>query len=172
MVAYALSGTWGLLVLRRWALLLAITSCQRSPKRTKYASAPWSTGTVFLSLSLLAVVFAAGPRVAPNLNPPPPATAAAVIRNEVSALDGLGVAVAVSHCAHLEWASGFGSVDLATKQPATAGTVFQVGSITKTFTAALVMQLVQEGKLSLDDRIGQFVPGSPGAKDHPRRSST
>jgi len=95
------------------------------------------------------------------LNPPPPAAVAAVIRNEVSALDGLGVSVAVSHGAHLEWASGFGSVDLATKQPATAGTVFQVGSITKTFTAALVMQLVQEGKLSLDERIGQFVPGLP-----------
>lgn len=143
------------------ALLLAVMSCQRSPKRTKYAGAPPSTGTAFLALSLLAVVFAAGPRVAPNLNPPPPAAVAAVIRNEVSALDGLGVSVAVSHGAHLEWASGFGSVDLATKQPATAGTVFQVGSITKTFTAALVMQLVQERKLSLDDRISQFVTGLP-----------
>ncbi len=79
----------------------------------------------------------------------------------MSALDGLGVSVAVSHGAHLEWASGFGSVDLATKQPATAGTVFQVGSITKTFTAALVMQLVQERKLSLDDRVSQFVTGLP-----------
>jgi CubicO group peptidase (beta-lactamase class C family) len=99
--------------------------------------------------------------VTSNSDKPTPATVAAVIRNEVSALDGLGVSVAVSHGAHLEWASGFGSVDLATKQPATAGTVFQIGSITKTFTAALVMQLVQERKLRLDDRIGQFVPWLP-----------
>ena len=141
--------------------MLALTACQRSAKRTKYGCAPWSTGNAFLALSLLAVAFVAGPRVAPNLNTPPPAGVVAVIRNEVSALDKLGVSVAVSHGAHLEWASGFGSVDLATKQPATAGTVFQVGSITKTFTAALVMQLVQDGKLSLDDHIGQFVPGLP-----------
>ena len=82
---------------------------------------------LFLALSLLAVGFAAGPRVASDSDPPTPATVAAVIRNEVSALDGLGVSVAVGHGAHLEWASGFGSVDLATKQPASAETVFQVG---------------------------------------------
>jgi CubicO group peptidase (beta-lactamase class C family) len=67
----------------------------------------------------------------------------------------------VSRGTKVEWAGGFGSADLAKKVPATAQTVYQIGSVTKTFTAALVMQLVQEGKLGLSDRVGQFVHGLP-----------
>lgn len=40
-----------------------------------------------------------------------------------------------------------------------AGSVFQVGSLTKQFTAAVIMQLVQEKKLSLQDRLEKFFPG-------------
>lgn len=92
---------------------------------------------------------------------PPPSRLVTEIRTEVRALDGLGVSVAVSRGGKLEWAAGFGSSDLAAKLPATARTVYQIGSITKTFTAALVMQLVEEGKLALGDRVGQFVHGLP-----------
>ena len=37
----------------------------------------------------------------------------------------------------------------------------RIGSVTKTFTAALLMQLVGEGKLSLDDTIGKYIGGVP-----------
>jgi CubicO group peptidase (beta-lactamase class C family) len=67
----------------------------------------------------------------------------------------------VSRGSKVEWAGGFGSADLAEKVPATARTVYQIGSVTKTFTAALVMQLAQEGRLGLSDRVGQFVHGLP-----------
>ncbi len=42
--------------------------------------------------------------------------------------------------------------------PVTLDMAFNVGSTTKSFTAALVLQLVEEGKLSLDDRIGEWLP--------------
>jgi D-alanyl-D-alanine carboxypeptidase len=38
-------------------------------------------------------------------------------------------------------------------QPATRQTAFELGSITKTYTAAVVLGLVAEGRLSLDDRL-------------------
>jgi CubicO group peptidase (beta-lactamase class C family) len=38
-------------------------------------------------------------------------------------------------------------------------TAFRIGSLTKTFTSMLIFQLLEEGKLSLQDSIGKFIPG-------------
>jgi CubicO group peptidase (beta-lactamase class C family) len=45
--------------------------------------------------------------------------------------------------------------------PATADTVFEIGSITKQFTATAIMMLAEQGKLSLDDKISKHVSGTP-----------
>ncbi len=58
---------------------------------------------------------------------------------------------------NLVWSAGRGSVDGA---PPTADTQYRIGSITKPFTAVLVMRLRDEGLLSLDDRVDQHVPGT------------
>ena len=52
-----------------------------------------------------------------------------------------------------------GSDDLATKRPMTSSDRFRIGSVTKTFTATVVMQLVREGKLALGDTVEQHLPG-------------
>ena len=46
---------------------------------------------------------------------------------------------------------------------ATSATVFQIQSITKTFTSTAILQLVQDGKLSLDDPISKHLDGTPDA---------
>jgi CubicO group peptidase (beta-lactamase class C family) len=56
---------------------------------------------------------------------------------------------------------GYGSADLENELPATARTVYRIGSVTKQFTSVAVMQLVQQGKLSLDDDITKYVPNAP-----------
>jgi len=60
-----------------------------------------------------------------------------------------------------------GVVNLGTGVQTTADSVFQVGSITKVWTATLIMQLVDEGRLSLDSPLSQVLPeltlASPGA---------
>ncbi|HEX3157426.1 MAG TPA: serine hydrolase domain-containing protein, partial [Gemmatimonadaceae bacterium] len=58
---------------------------------------------------------------------------------------------------------GYGLADVENDVPATPGTVYRIGSITKQFTAAAVMQLVEEGKLSLDDSIGATLTTLPAA---------
>jgi CubicO group peptidase (beta-lactamase class C family) len=52
----------------------------------------------------------------------------------------------------------FGVQDLSTKTPVTATTVFRIASMTKSFTALAVLRLRDQGKLSLEDPVTQWIP--------------
>ena len=54
--------------------------------------------------------------------------------------------------------AGFGVTSVENPLPVTAETLFQVGSITKTFLGTLVMRLAQQGKLDLDVPVRTYVP--------------
>jgi CubicO group peptidase (beta-lactamase class C family) len=56
---------------------------------------------------------------------------------------------------------GYGMADVENDVPATAQTVYRIGSVTKQFTSVAVMQLVQQGKLSMDDEVTKYVPNAP-----------
>ena len=56
---------------------------------------------------------------------------------------------------------GYGLADVEHRVPVTADTVFEIGSITKQFTATAVLMLVEEGKVALDDPIAKHLPGVP-----------
>src|SRR5205085_11224134 len=57
--------------------------------------------------------------------------------------------------------SGWGKADLENDVAATARSVYEIGSITKQFTSAAVMQLVEQGKVRLDDSIGAHLTTLP-----------
>ncbi|MGE0540000.1 MAG: serine hydrolase domain-containing protein [Dehalococcoidia bacterium] len=68
-----------------------------------------------------------------------------------------GVVVGILHDGQIEtW--GFGVTSIETEQPVTGDTLFQIGSITKVFTATLIMQLVDEGRLDLDAPVRSVLP--------------
>lgn len=54
------------------------------------------------------------------------------------------------------WSEGFGYADVERKVPATPDTLYHVASLTKTFTAILVWQLVEQGKLDLDEPASHY----------------
>src|SRR5262249_17936589 len=56
---------------------------------------------------------------------------------------------------------GYGVADIESKTPATPDTAYQLASVTKTFTATAVMQLVEDGKIKLDNRITRRLVGLP-----------
>ena len=58
----------------------------------------------------------------------------------------------------------FGDADRENDVPIDAETVFDIGSLTKQFTAAAILRLEMEGRLSVDDTLGQHVPGLPDDK--------
>jgi len=72
-----------------------------------------------------------------------------------------GVSVAVEHDGQLLMARGFGFADLEHDVPVGPETVFRIGSVTKQFTALAILQLVEQGKIALDDEITRFLPDYP-----------
>ncbi|MFI0715947.1 serine hydrolase domain-containing protein [Streptomyces inhibens] len=80
------------------------------------------------------------------------------------ALDGIvaeGVPGAIAEVREGErvWRVGSGVADLRGGRQAEAGDRFRAGSVTKTFVATVVLQLVDEGRIGLDDPIGRHLPG-------------
>src|SRR5688572_8973342 len=72
-----------------------------------------------------------------------------------------GVSVAVVKNGRTVLAKGYGFADLENDVPATPETVYRIGSVTKQFTAAGIMRLMEQGKLSLDDTLQKFLPDFP-----------
>ena len=54
------------------------------------------------------------------------------------------------------WVKGFGFADLENRVPTTPDTLFHLASITKTFASTLIMQLVEQGKLDLDEPMSHY----------------
>src|SRR5687768_2403493 len=54
------------------------------------------------------------------------------------------------------WAKGFGYADVENKIPATEHTPYHLASLTKTFASTILMQLVQDGKIKLDDPVSKY----------------
>jgi CubicO group peptidase (beta-lactamase class C family)/ketosteroid isomerase-like protein len=72
-----------------------------------------------------------------------------------------GVAVAVIWNGEVLTAQGYGEANVEHHVPVTPDTIFQSGSVGKQFTAAAVMLLVEDGRLSLDDALHGFFPDVP-----------
>jgi CubicO group peptidase (beta-lactamase class C family) len=71
---------------------------------------------------------------------------------------GFSGSIAVATGERFDCLAAYGSADDATGTPNTPDTVFDIGSVTKAFTAAAIYHLVDDGKLALDDRAGALLP--------------
>lgn len=69
-----------------------------------------------------------------------------------------GVALVVWKHGREVYSSYEGLANLETATPVAANSVFRIGSLTKQFTAALILKLVAEGRLSLDDKVQTHLP--------------
>jgi CubicO group peptidase (beta-lactamase class C family)/D-alanyl-D-alanine dipeptidase len=68
------------------------------------------------------------------------------------------IAIALVEDQKIVWAQGFGWQDAAQKIPATADTIYRVGSVSKLFTDIGVMEMVEQGKLDLDVPVERYIP--------------
>lgn len=110
---------------------------------------------------------AASPTPSPRPSPSPSLDAERIARLQ-SALQGVlaseklpGISVAMTFPDGSTWSSAVGYADLTTKRPMTTSTVFSAGSLTKTFVAAMVLRLSEEGLLGLDDPLSRWIPTYP-----------
>jgi CubicO group peptidase (beta-lactamase class C family) len=72
--------------------------------------------------------------------------------------------VALMKDGQITYSQAFGLAEVAKKIPAVPSTLYQIGSVTKTFTAVMILQLFDEGRLSLDDKLEKYFPGIDGAQ--------
>jgi len=97
-----------------------------------------------------------------------PAELGALLDARISALlaqtGAPAIAAAVDVPGLGRWASTQGLARVLPERPAQAATPFFWASVTKSLTAVLVLQLVEEGKLKLDDRLARWYPQMPQAE--------
>lgn len=78
-----------------------------------------------------------------------------------------GFSIAVVHDGAIHYAEGFGARDPGRNLPATADTLYGIGSVTKSFVALGILQLVEAGKLDLQDPVSHHIPFALGLPDTP-----
>ena len=84
-------------------------------------------------------------------------------QQQAGGIPGIGASIAFPDGSI--WSSGSGQASIAQQEPATGDTPFVVGSISKTFVTAAIMQLADEGKLSIDDPLATWMPDYPDAQN-------
>jgi serine beta-lactamase-like protein LACTB len=115
-------------------------------------------------VSLVALFACAAPAFAqPSVPPAEPYKAAvaeleALIKEQVDDKKLPALSIALVDDQSVVWAAGFGFQDRGRKTPATAETVYRVGSVSKLFTDVAVMQLVEEGKIDIDAPVEKYIP--------------
>jgi CubicO group peptidase (beta-lactamase class C family) len=67
-----------------------------------------------------------------------------------------GVSAVIASGQQVVWARGFGQADVTSGRAATTETIYHLASLTKPWAAVVLLQLVQEGKLSLDDPVSKY----------------
>jgi CubicO group peptidase (beta-lactamase class C family) len=94
-----------------------------------------------------------------------PARATAIVDSIVGAAlangRAVGMTVAVVRGRDTLVLKGYGKAELEHGVPTPAGAVYEIGSVTKQFTAAAILQLAEQGKLSLDDPVTKHLPTYP-----------
>ncbi len=143
--------------------------------------------TVLPLFILLALLLAAcrGTAPAPTPTPTPaptptptfivPTTPATVLSADLrAALDGMvekvmqeqglaGITVGIRYGNHPAYVQGYGLANEASGLPASVNTVYEIGAITRQFTAAAIMELDEQGRLGLNDPVSKYFPTLPTA---------
>ena len=115
----------------------------------------------FLAWAVTSAVLAQAPTPTPVAAPPAVARAAARLQETWRSHGSPGISEAVVSKGRIVFSGGAGYADLESLAPATGATVYDIGSVSKVNTAVAIMQLVEKGKVRLDDDIHVYVPGFP-----------
>jgi D-alanyl-D-alanine carboxypeptidase len=81
-----------------------------------------------------------------------------IVEAEILAHHAPGIAVAIAESGRIVYARGFGHASVSQRLAVTPETQFDIGQVSRQFTAAAVLLLEQSGKLSLDDPVTKYLP--------------
>ncbi len=120
-----------------------------------------------LSTIVLAGAMLASPLTASSapVGSAPRAKLDAGIRNLLDANKTPGATLEILRDGKVVYQRGYGLADIVHHIPAQVGTHYQIGSMTKQFTAAAILQLRDAGKISLDSPVATYLPTAPHASE-------
>src|SRR5689334_6613736 len=122
---------------------------------------PEARGLLSRFILIIAVILLSLPFAANAQGELSPELRARIDRLATDALAESGVpsaSIAVVRDGKIVYLNAYGSARLEPKTPATSAMRYSIGSISKQFTAAAMLLLQEEGKLSLDDKVAKFIP--------------
>jgi len=114
----------------------------------------------FYAAALLAVVAAASP-LAAQLRTPPTVTFDSIASANIAKDRTIGAVVAIVKGKDTLFLQQYGKADVETDVAMHTDAIFGIGSITKQFTAAAILQLRDQGKLGLDDDVTKWLTDFP-----------
>jgi methyl acetate hydrolase len=97
-------------------------------------------------------------------NSPSSAALDTSLRGAVESKDVPGVVALITDRERVLYRSAFGVADVATGRPLTSDALFRIASMTKPVTSVALMQLVEQGRLGLDDPAEKYLPELAGLK--------
>lgn len=137
-----------------------------SPRRSSALRAGLIAGAVCALLSIaLGRSTAAAPVPASGLDRATSAKIDTLAQREIDAGHAPGISLGVGRGDTLLYARGYGEADVAGHVPARPETTYAIGSLTKQFTAAAILLLAQDGRLSIDDALSAYVPELSGSAE-------
>ena len=89
----------------------------------------------------------------------------AAVERELARQHTSAASIAIARDGEIVYSKGYGQADSALNVPADAQTIYAIGSVTKQFTAALIMRLVEQGRIALDAKVSQYLPDAPHAAE-------
>lgn len=95
------------------------------------------------------------PDLAPLVDP--------IVENAMQEFGLVGLTLGIRQSETAPFVKAYGRNDTVGSMPADPALVYPIGSLTKQFTAASILQLAEAGTLNLDDPISRFIPGTPNA---------
>lgn len=103
---------------------------------------------------------------AEDLDPPTdPSVVTDSVFNNASFDDMPGICVLVARDGKVVFQGALGLADTASGRKLDANSKFRIGSVTKQFTAAAILKMVEEGKISVDDTLEKYLPDFPRGED-------
>lgn len=123
-----------------------------------------ATGTTLAAAGLAACAPRTDPRPSATPSAEGPADLEPVFASAFATTGMAGCAIRVRHAGEV-WRSTAGVADRRSGDPYPADAYVRIASITKTYTATVVLRMVDEGMLTLDDALERFVPGIPNGAE-------
>ena len=150
---------------RRNTLTISVHEAGRSAPLASTAVAERGQIRRFRTCVLVATALMTGPALTLESADTGAATTglSATLHAARTAVGAPGVEAAVMVCGRLVWSGADGQAVVATGRPVAPNTRFVLASTTKTVTATMVLQLVEQGRLALDTPLAHFYPSLPNA---------